>query len=312
MYWSQIVEEKEGSAQPNVNGRKLWSIELPLADLGIQLAVSDFLQIVRARQHGSAEELPALPEPLSKQRRIVARIEELSAKIEEARTLRKYAAEETEPLINSLTHQWLRKISSCCNLGDGIFQLIYRYPTFYDIDYMEKGVGLLKIGNLTQARWDIDFESQRAFISPETSRKFPRTILEEGDLIMAARGATIGKTAYVSKEFAGFNINANLLRLKPNPQRLDGKYFWYFMRCPLGQDQFQGLVTSTAKETITVPKLKTIRVPLPKLPEQQRIVTNLDAFRAKVDAFRTMQEETANELNALIPSILSKAFAGEL
>ena len=55
-----------------------------------------------------------------------------------------------------------------------------------------KGVGLLKIGNLTQDRWDIDFERQRAFISQETSQKFPKTILEEGDLIMAARGATIG------------------------------------------------------------------------------------------------------------------------
>jgi type I restriction enzyme S subunit len=35
-YWSQISDEKEGSAQPNVNGEKLAALELPLVDLRLQ------------------------------------------------------------------------------------------------------------------------------------------------------------------------------------------------------------------------------------------------------------------------------------
>ncbi len=48
------------------------------------------------------------------------------------------------------------------------------------------------------------------------------------------------------------------------------------------------------------------------LPEQLRIVAHLDALQAKADALRAVQSETAAELDALLPSVLSKAFAGNL
>lgn len=252
--------------------------------------------------------LPPLPE----QRRIVARIDELAARIEEAKGLREKTNLQPSAVMASKATLIFESVKKRVPLGDNLFELIYRYPTFYNISYIEDGVGLLKIGNLTQESWNIDFKNQKTFISVETSNAFPRTILEAGDLIMAARGATIGKTAYVTSEFSGFNINANLLRLKPNPTRLDGKYFWHFIKSPLGQEQFQVLVTSTAKETITVPKLKTILVPLPSIEKQQKIVQYLDDLQAKINSLKKLQAETEKELNALLPSILDKAFKGKL
>jgi type I restriction enzyme S subunit len=170
----------------------------------------------------------------------------------------------------------------------------------------------LKISNLTQQDWIIDFETKKEFIDEETSKRFPQTILESGDLVMAVRGATIGKTAYVSKEYVGFNINANLLRMKPNQKILDGKFFWYFMKSQTGQNQFQQLVTSTAKQTITVPKLKTIEVPVPSLDEQREIVSYLDGLQIQLEQLRNLQDESQSELDALMPSVLDKAFKGEL
>lgn len=165
---------------------------------------------------------------------------------------------------------------------------------------------------MTQTGWEIQFDHPKDFITPETNARFPKTVLERGDVVMAVRGATIGKTAYVPQEFAGFNINPNLLRLKPNQSRLDGKYFWYFMRSALGKDQFQKLVTSTAKQTVTVPRLLSISIPLPLLAEQRRIVEYLDGLAGQVTALTQLQSETAAELDALLPSILDKAFKGEL
>jgi type I restriction enzyme S subunit len=46
--------------------------------------------------------------------------------------------------------------------------------------------------------------------------------------------------------------------------------------------------------------------------EQCRIVAYLDGLQAKLDALRCLQSETAAELDALMPSILDKAFRGEL
>jgi type I restriction enzyme S subunit len=48
------------------------------------------------------------------------------------------------------------------------------------------------------------------------------------------------------------------------------------------------------------------------LPEQHRVVAYLDDLQGKVDALKTLQDKTAAELDALLPSILDKAFRGEL
>jgi len=46
--------------------------------------------------------------------------------------------------------------------------------------------------------------------------------------------------------------------------------------------------------------------------EQRRIVAYLDGLQAKVNGLRELQSETQEELDALLPSVLDKAFKGEL
>jgi restriction endonuclease S subunit len=48
------------------------------------------------------------------------------------------------------------------------------------------------------------------------------------------------------------------------------------------------------------------------LAEQRRIVAELDALQAEVDALKRLQAETAAELDALLPALLDRAFKGEL
>ena len=50
----------------------------------------------------------------------------------------------------------------------------------------------------------------------------------------------------------------------------------------------------------------------PHSPEQRRIVSELDALQAEVDALKRLQAETAAELEALLPALLDRAFKGEL
>ena len=58
--------------------------------------------------------------------------------------------------------------------------------------------------------------------------------------------------------------------------------------------------------------LRNVELPLPQIPEQRRIVAELDALQAEVDALKRLQAETAAELDALLPAILDRAFKGEL
>ena len=48
------------------------------------------------------------------------------------------------------------------------------------------------------------------------------------------------------------------------------------------------------------------------MTEQRHIVAYLDGLQAKVNALRGLHLQSQEELDALLPSILDKAFKGEL
>jgi len=48
------------------------------------------------------------------------------------------------------------------------------------------------------------------------------------------------------------------------------------------------------------------------LTEQRRIVARLDEHQAKVGALKKYQVRTAEELDALLPSVLDRVFRGQL
>jgi type I restriction enzyme S subunit len=63
---------------------------------------------------------------------------------------------------------------------------------------------------------------------------------------------------------------------------------------------------------VSQPKLENMPIPVPPLDEQRRIAAYLDGLQAKVNALRELQSTGGEELSALMPSILDKAFKGEL
>jgi type I restriction enzyme S subunit len=70
--------------------------------------------------------------------------------------------------------------------------------------------------------------------------------------------------------------------------------------------------TSPTMKNISKEKVMELLLPPHSLPEQRRIVAELDALQGEVNALKRLQTETAFELDALLPSILDKAFKGQL
>jgi type I restriction enzyme S subunit len=59
-------------------------------------------------------------------------------------------------------------------------------------------------------------------------------------------------------------------------------------------------------------EIRDLTVPVLSIPEQRRIVLELEELQAEVDALKRLQTETAAELDAMLPAILDRAFKGEL
>jgi len=308
VYWRQIIEEKEGSAQPNVNGQKLMNIDVPIVDNKIQLAISQFLEIVRARQDGSVKELPELPPPLDEQRRIVARIEELAGKVEEARGLRRQSVEEAEALLgatlghvfngNSLNWE-LTTVNQLCDNPQ------YGYTESAQHDKV--GPKFLRITDIQNGHvnWDTVPHCTCDASNLEKYR------LQKGDILFARTGATTGKS-FLIDECPDAVFASYLIKLKVRQFVIPEFLYWYF-QSPQYWTQVREGKEGSAQPNMNGHKLSEIKVVFPDSQlKQQHIVAYLDNLQAKVDVLKHLQAETSTELDALLPSILDKAFKGEL
>ena len=78
------------------------------------------------------------------------------------------------------------------------------------------------------------------------------------------------------------------------------------------QTYLKDTTRTLAQPTLNVRQLEQTPIPLVPLEEQHRIVAYLDSLQAKIDALKHLQAQTQAELDALLPSVLDRAFKGEL
>jgi type I restriction enzyme, S subunit len=135
----------------------------------------------------------------------------------------------------------------------------------------------------------------------------PTKFCKSGDILICVRGATTGKMNWADQKYC---IGRGLAALTVDPNKCVPEYVFYFV-----QTQTQEILARTAGSTFpNLPgaKLKSLPIPVPPLDEQRRIGAYLDGLQAKVNALRELQSKTQEELDALMPSVLDRAFKGEL
>jgi len=156
----------------------------------------------------------------------------------------------------------------------------YRYPTFYGIPTVKNGTPVLKISNMTDnAKLPTD-KTLYDCIPEEASLQYPKTIVEENDLVMEVRGTYIGKTAIVPKELAGSNISPNTIRISPNREEIVPEYFWHYTFTSAWKNQVlrYSRFWKLGFGTIRSDRIDKILVPKPLKSEQEHALRTLAVF----------------------------------
>jgi type I restriction enzyme, S subunit len=146
----------------------------------------------------------------------------------------------------------------------------------------------------------------------EYGRRTIRGEPEPDDVVLVREGGGTGKCALV---LAGqrFSLGQRVMMLRPNKEMVVPKFFLHQLLSPVIQEeQIAPLSKGSASPHLNIAALKRFSFRLPSLPRQQCITAELDAVLAKVDALKKLQVATAAELDALLPSILDRAFKGDL
>jgi type I restriction enzyme S subunit len=240
----------------------------------------------------------------------------LDAQIEECRRLRHQATEETEALVGSARRRWIGDAPSqdwlplrtyVSEIENGSSPNCERRPA-------EDGEwGVLKVGAMSFGT----FDPQENKAIPPTFRIDPHDEVRPGDFLMSRANTSelVGACVIVQKTPPRLVLSDKSFRFVFRPNHsVDHGYLNHVLKSPALRAQIvqQATGTSSTMKNISKEKVFSLLVPPHDSTEQQRIVGYLDGLAGQVAALARLQSETAAELDALLPSVLDKAFKGEL
>ncbi len=250
--------------------------------------------------------------PLDEQRRIVARIEELATLIEEARGLRVKAREEAEALaaaavVELFTTQQDNDWADY-RLGDLVTE--FRYGTSEKAHVEPSGIPILRMGNIQDGRLDLT-DLKYLYLADRDREKL---VLQLGDVLVNRTNSPelVGKCA-VFEEKDEYTFASYLIRLRVDLTKAVPQLVAAYINSPIGRAyMFSHRKQMTGQANVNIKTLKAMPISLPPVEEQRGIVAYLDGLQAQVDELTALQDATQTELDALLPSVLDRAFQGEL
>jgi len=107
--------------------------------------------------------------------------------------------------------------------------------------------------------------------------------------------------------------SAYLIRFRLKQHLALPQFALLFLLSPVGQRLLFDGSTSFAQPNINAQKIRTFRLSLPSLPEQTEIVVRrVDELFVLADRLESRHADTVTRVQKLTPSVLAKAFRGEL
>lgn len=254
------------------------------------------------------KEVPITLPPLEEQKRIVKILDEKFALLETVKANAKANLQNAKDLFQSqLTKAfsnttWEKKRLGDCTsiIGDGL----HGTPK-----YDENGnYYFINGSNLTIT--DIVFTPETKRVNETEYQKY-KVELNENTVFLSINGSTLGKrTAFYNNEPVILGKSACYINVKSNTLNK------YFLRHFLNSDIFQEYAwkekTGAAIPNLGLKAMRDLKIPLPPLSEQKRIVEQLDSLSEKTKALQDIYKKILLDCDELKQAFLQKAFEGEL
>lgn len=252
--------------------------------------------------------------PIEEQKRIVSRLEQLVSRAEEAKRLRRMAKEETEKIMQAALNKvfsrakeegwdWI-KLEDCCKINPSCSE-IKHLPDDIEVTF----VPMTAVNEITGR-----IEKPEVRLLGEVRRGY--TYFKEGDILFAKITPCMenGKSAIARNLINGIGFGSTEFHvLRPLKDRVISEWVHYYIRQKSFRDEAaRNMTGSVGQQRVPVQFMKSVKIPLPSLDEQRKLVTYLNKMTEKVGTLKIIQQKTEEDIEKLIPAILDKAFKGEL
>jgi len=260
-------------------------------------------------KHLNSIQIP-LP-PLPTQRRIVSILE----KAEETKRLRAQADELTDRLLKSVFMEMFGDPVRNPNGWDvkKIEDIIISIEAGWSVNgeqrpLKEDELGVLKVSAVTKG----------VFLSSENKAISKSQILkkvinpEKGDLLFSRANTRelVGATCLIDKNYPNLLLPDKLWKIKPDKKQLISEYFKFILSNPAIRKIISSNATGTSGSmyNISMNKLKSISIPIPPLPLQQKFARIIE----KIEYMRQSQKQSKQHIEDLFSALMQKAFRGEI
>jgi type I restriction enzyme S subunit len=124
---------------------------------------------------------------------------------------------------------------------------------------------------------------------------------KEGDLLVAEIDAKVGGVGIVPPELAGAIVSSHYFLYEIDETICHPRYIEYYIRSGAVEEQFQEFVRgSTNYASIRAHHTLELKIPLPSLDEQHRIVARVGELAALVEEARGLRVKAREEAEALV------------
>ena len=148
------------------------------------------------------------------------------------------------------------------------------------------------------------------YISYDINETMRRSQLMENDILFVIAGATIGKTAIVTKDFLPSNTNqaVSFIRLK---DASNAKFVWYVLQSDIIQIPLWINAVQSAQPNLSMEDLGNFNISIPSNEERQEISDFLDEKCTEIDNLISIKQSKIESLKEYKKSIIYEYVTGK-
>jgi len=250
--------------------------------------------------------------PLEEQRRIVARIECLASRIREADEYRLRSLEERRALRGAFMHNLTKRFVHLGRLAR-VLRTKPRNGWSAACDNDDGGVPVLTLSAVTGYTYDSSAYKRTSIATNGDAHYW----LKPGDLLITRSNtlSLVGHAAIYDGDPNPCIYPDLMMRLELDDSVADRTFVWCWLQSPLVREFIERHAKGTSPTMKKISQGVVMNIPFPEsitVEEQRRIVTQFTVIEGKLEKMSRLQKQTGVELDALLPSILDRAFKGDL
>lgn len=296
--WQEIAS---GAAIPMLTISRLAEQSVPLAPVAEQIRIADTLDTILIRVDTVNTRMARVAPILKRFRQSVLAAATSGRLTEDWRAGRGIEGQSSENTTIGFPLSWRQvTFAEVCN------EITVGYVGAMASEYVPSGVPFLRSMNVRAFRFD---PKGLQFITPEFHCQIQKSKLRAGDLAIVRSGAP-GVCCVIPEDLGEANCS-DLVIARPGPQ-LVAAYGCIFMNSSFGASHVASKQVGVAQAHFNVGSMKTTPLPLPSVPEQTEIVRRVEALFAFADRLEARLQAAQTAIDRLTPSLLAKAFRGEL